>query len=165
MVLNNEPTIKINKGKEEVKRSVYLDEYIPILQTNDDVSIDLSKMKDDERLVFGWANVSIDCNGEVPIDWQGDITAPHILEKAAYEFVLKYRETGEMHTGEAKGYLVESIMFTKQKMEALGIPEGTIHEGWWIGFYIPDDEVFAKVKSGQYKMFSIQGKAKRLPIG
>lgn len=142
---------KINKEED----SVYID---------DEGDVDVVKMKNDEQLVFGWANVSLKADGDVPLDWQGDVTAPKVLEKAAYEFVLKYRTTGEMHQGDVKGYLVESVMFTKEKMASMGIPEGVLPEAWWVGFYIPDEEVFAKVKSGEYKMFSIQGKAKRLKV-
>ena len=132
----------------------------------DEVSfeVDISKMNDDQHLVFGWANVSINADGSIPLDWQGDITSPEVLEKAAYQYVLKYRTTGEMHKGEAVGYLIESCMFTKQKMQAMGIPEGVLPEGWWVGFYIPDDDVVDKIKSGQYKMFSIQGKARRIKL-
>lgn len=148
--LDNGTTIRT-----ESSESVYIDEYF---------EIDVAKMKDDEHLVFGWANVSIMEDGNAPIDWQGDVTAPDVLEKAAYQYVLKHRTTGEMHQGESVGYMVESVMFTKQKMESMGIPEGTIPEGWWIGFYVPDDEVVAKIKDGSYKMFSIQGKAKKLKI-
>ena len=142
-----------------IHESVYIDEPI-----ENNFMVDISKMNDDQHLVFGWANVSLTADGDVPLDWQGDITAPEVLEKAAYQYVLKYREAGEMHQGEAVGYLVESCMFTKQKMAAMGIPEGIVPEGWWVGFYIPDDEVVAKVKSGEYKMFSIQGRAKRVKL-
>jgi hypothetical protein len=132
------------------------------LKPTDEVYI--TKSKDDQNLVFGWANVSILEDGSIPLDWVGDVTAPYVLEQAAYQFVLKYRETGEMHEGESKGQLVESVMFTKEKMAAMGIPEGIVPEAWWVGFYIPDDDVFEKVKSGQYKMFSIQGKARKLQL-
>lgn len=123
----------------------------------------LAKSKPDEQLVFGWANIALDTTGEYPIDWDGDITTPESLEKAAYNFVLKHRATGEMHQGEAVGELVESMMFTKEKQEALGIPEGVIPQGWWVGFHIPDQDVFQKIKSGEYEMFSVEGTAKRKP--
>lgn len=139
----------------ETTESIYIDEPF---------EIDIMKMKDDEHLVFGWANVSVNNTGDIPIDWQDDITSPEVLEKAAYQYVLKHRTTGEMHQGESVGYMVESVMFTKQKMEAMGIPESIVNEGWWIGFYVPDDEVVAKIKDGQYKMFSIQGQAKKLKV-
>lgn len=164
-------TTSVRTSKEE---TVYLDDGTYISYNNTEsvymeeplskFSVDISKMKDDQHLVFGWANVSLTADGDVPLDWQGDITAPEVLEKAAYQYVLKYRTAGEMHEGDAVGYMVESCMFTKQKMEAMGIPEGIVPEGWWIGFYIPDPEVVAKVKSGEYKMFSIQGRAKRVKL-
>jgi hypothetical protein len=135
--------------------SVYMDEPVEVM---------IAKENSDQHLVFGWANVSVEADGNVPLDWQGDITAPQVLEKAAYKYVLKNKGTGEMHQGEQVGFLVESVMFTKQKMASMGIPEGTVPEGWWIGFYIPDDEVVAKIKNGEYKMFSIQGKAKKLTL-
>jgi hypothetical protein len=131
--------------------SVYIDE--PVM-----------KIKDDSQLVFGWANVSINEMGGIPLDWQNDICMPQVLEKAAYNFVLKHRTTGEMHQGDAIGELVESVMFTKEKMASMGIPEGTVPEGWWVGFHIPNDEICAKIKSGEYKMFSIQGKAKKIKV-
>lgn len=136
--------------------SIYIDEPI--------ADVDIMKMNDDQHLVFGWANISLDKEGDVPLDWEGDITAPHVLEKAAYQYVLKNKGTGEMHQGETVGHLVESVMFTKQKCETMGIPEGVMPEGWWVGFYVPDDEVVAKIKNGTYNMFSIQGKAKKLKM-
>lgn len=139
----------------EHRESVYIEE---------PVELDIAKMNDDQHTVFGWANVSIDKDGSIPLDWEGDVTAPEVLEKAAYQYVLKYRGSGEMHQGEVTGHLIESVMFTKQKMESMGIPEGAVPEGWWVGFFVPDDEVVAKIKSGEYKMFSIQGKAKKLKV-
>lgn len=133
-------------------------------QSPENPAVYITKSNGQENLVFGWANIALKADGTIPLDWQNDATMPEVLEKAAYQFVLKSRETGEMHEGEAKGYLVESIMFTKEKMEALNIPEGVVPEGWWIGFYIPDDAIFKKVQSGQYKMFSIEGRARRVPM-
>lgn len=136
--------------------SVYIEE--PIIE------VDVFKSDSEEHLVFGWANVSVNENGDIPMDWQGDITSPEVLEKAAYNFVLKHRTTGEMHQGESVGHMVESVMFTKQKMESMGIPENIVPEGWWIGFYVPDETIVAKIKTGEYKMFSIQGKAKKVKL-
>lgn len=39
--------------------------------------------------------------------------------------------------------------------------EGTLPEGWWIGFRVTDPDVWDKVKSGEYPMFSIEGEAVR----
>ena len=118
----------------------------------------------DKGLVSGWANVARNADGSIPLDWQGDIIRPEVLEKAAIDFMINYRTSGEMHQGESKGVVVESIVMTKAKQVAMGIPEGTVPEGWFITVKINDPEVFEKVKSGQYKMFSIQGRGKRVPL-
>jgi hypothetical protein len=75
-----------------------------------------------------------------------------------------YREGGEMHERGGVATLVESVMFTKEKMALMGIPEGTVPEGWWIGFKVYDDDVWEKVKSGEYPMFSIEGEAIRREV-
>lgn len=128
------------------------------------VGFDVHKAREDEQLVSGWANVALDKSGEAPLDWQDDVIAPETLEKAAINFMLDYRDSGEMHKGKSKGTVVESIVLTKEKQAAIGIPEGTVPEGWFITVKVHDPEVFAKVKDGTYRMFSIQGTAKRVKL-
>ena len=120
------------------------------------------KSDNDKRLAFGWASVSMRVDGEVIEDWQEDIVEPDELENAAYNFVLLYREGGEMHERGGAAVLIESVVFTPEKMAAMGIPEGTLPVGWWIGFKVTDDDVWEKVKDGTYAMFSIEGEAERI---
>lgn len=80
----------------------------------------IHKSDDDEMLAFGWANVAITTDGETVTDLQEDIVEPEVLEQAAYNFVELYREGGEMHERGGCGVLVESIVFTKEKMAAMG---------------------------------------------
>lgn len=123
------------------------------------------KKSDDEKMqAFGWANISITADGEVLEDLQHDIIEPEELEQAAYKFVDLYREGGEMHIRGGVARLIESAVFTKEKMEAMGIPEGTLPTGWWIGFQVTDADVWEKVKDGTYSMFSIEGEAKRVEV-
>jgi hypothetical protein len=124
----------------------------------------IQKADDDKRLAFGWAYVSQDTAGNQTEDHSGDQLEPEDLEKAAYQFVKLYREGGEMHERGGCAVLVESMIFTKEKQQALGIPDGTLPVGWWIGFEVTDDDVWAKVKDGTYPMFSIEGTALRVPI-
>ena len=124
----------------------------------------IHKADEDRHLAFGWANVAVRDDGEQIQDLQGDIIDPEVLEDAAYRFVLMYREGGEMHERGDCAVLVESVMFTKEKMLAMGMPEGTVPEGWWIGFLVTDEEVWQKVKSGEYPMFSIEGEAVRTEL-
>lgn len=112
-----------------------------------------------QNLVFGWANVAIEKTGEQIVDRQQHVIDIEDLEMAAYLFNLAFRQTGEMHQGEALGSLVESLVVTPEKLIALGLEEDALPCGWWVGFHIPDDAIFAKIVSGEYQMFSIQGRA------
>lgn len=133
------------------------------------------KFDDDLQQVFGMANLSVSSDGEVVKDLQDDVIAPEDLEKAAYEFVLEFRDTGVMHQGVAKGRLIESYFASPEKMrgllKSLGVAENLTSQveksmgiGWWIGFQIDDPDVFKRVKSGELKMFSIEGSAQRVPV-
>lgn len=124
----------------------------------------IMKSDDEKRLAFGWASVSMRVDGEVIEDWQKDIVEPEELENAAYEFVLLYREGGEMHERGGAAVLIESVVFTEEKMQAMGIPAGTLPIGWWIGFKVLDEDVWEKVKDGTYPMFSIEGEAERVKV-
>lgn len=124
----------------------------------------IMKSDDEKMLAFGWANVSMRVDGELIEDWQADIIEPEELENAAYEYVLIYREGGEMHERGGVAILIESVVFTEEKMQAMGIPAGTLPVGWWIGFKITDKDVWEKVKNGTYQMFSIEGEAERVEV-
>lgn len=125
----------------------------------------IRKSEDDKHLAFGWASISMDESGERMVDWQEDIIEPEELENAAYSFVRLYREGGEMHQRGGCAVLVESVVFTKDKMQKMGIPAGILPIGWWIGFLVTDEEVWEKVKNGTYSMFSIEGEAERVEEG
>lgn len=124
------------------------------------------KADDDKHLVFGWASVAITVDGEELEDRQHDVIDPEEMEEAAYEYVLNFRDTGEEHLPgyRKKGKLVESVVFTKDKQKAMGIPDGILPVAWWIGFKIDDEDTWRRIKDGTYKMFSIEGRANRQPI-
>jgi len=126
--------------------------------------VDIKKADSEKMQAFGWASVSLVENGEQIEDWQEDMIDPEDLEEAAYQFVIFYRDGGEMHERGGVATLIESIVFTEEKQAALGIPAGTLPVGWWIGFQITDPEVWEKVKSGEYPMFSIEGEAERVEV-
>jgi len=119
----------------------------------------VAKVDEQNNLVFGYAYVSVDKDGSQIVDHSGELIDPNDLEMAAYAFNLQFRESGVMHEGDAVGHLVESLAITEQKLEAMGLEKNALPQGWWLGFYIPNNDVFQKVKEGTYSMFSIQGKA------
>jgi hypothetical protein len=122
------------------------------------------KSDDDKRQVFGWASVAVRVGGETIVDWQQDIIEMDELEKAAYEFATDYATAGEMHERGGVGRLIESVIFTKEKAAAMGIPPVMLPQGWWVGFKIDDPAVWGKVKDGTYNMFSIEGTAERQEV-
>ncbi|MFE9742947.1 XkdF-like putative serine protease domain-containing protein [Streptomyces sp. NPDC006477] len=123
---------------------------------------DISKTDEDKRLVFGWCSVGIMPDGSVVDDKQGDVLDDvEEIEKAAYEFVLNSRDGGEMHVRKGVSTMVESFVSTPEKCAAMGIPEGTLPVGWWVGFRVEDEEVWKAVRDGKYKMFSVHGKGTR----
>lgn len=121
----------------------------------------IQKADDDQRLVFGWASVAADRDGVPVVDSQGDLISIAELERGAYNFVEFYREGGEMHERTGVARLVESVVFTPEKFAAMGISAGTLPYGWWLGMRVTDDDVWQKIKSGRYTMFSIGGHATR----
>ena len=132
----------------------------------DGETFSILKSEDDKRLVFGWASVALTVDGEALEDRQSDMIDPEDLEEAAYDYVLNFRDTGEEHipSMRKRGKLVESCVLTREKQRAMGIPEGIVPVGWWIGFHIDDDDAWQRVRNGTYQMFSIEGKANREPV-
>lgn len=154
--------LKAQAEKESsTKKSVFDGEYI-----DEPASFDILKSDDDKHLVFGWASIIQTADGETVEDIQKDIIEPEDLEDAAYEYVLNFRDTGEEHLAgyRKKGKLIESCVFTEEKQRAMGLAPGSLPVGWWIGFHIEDEDAWRRIKDGTYRMFSIEGKAERVPV-
>lgn len=134
--------------------------------------ITITKVQNDQRLVFGFFNIN-KVGDQLVEDLQGDLIETETLEKAAYDFVLDARIAGEEHLRKNVGRLVESIMFTYEKQAAIQkslevqgisakIDLGC--EGWFGGFRVDDEDVWKAVKKGDYPAFSIGGSGKRESI-
>ena len=126
------------------------------------ISGDITKVDDDKRLVFGWASVVAKAGADEPlVDQQGDVLELDHLEDAIYKYVQESRAADEMHVRDGVGELVESILFTPEKIAKMGIDPSAVPVGWWVGFRITDDMVWKRVKGGEYRMFSIRGSGRR----
>lgn len=135
----------------------------------------ISKVDTDQHLVFGWASVS-QLGGQDVIDLQGDYVPIEEIEKSAYEYVLECRKGGDMHERVAKALttnwtqpkhtadLVESMVFTPEKYQALGIDPAGMPVGWFLGFKVNDEEQWSLVKSGGRTGFSVHGTGRREPL-
>ncbi len=130
-----------------------------------DIETTIAKLDVDERMVFGWAYVSHLPDGTQVYDWSGDfVEDPTVVEKAAYAYVLDSRSGDVMHQGEVVAQLVESMVFTPEKVQKMGLPDGMCPTGWWIGMKVLDDKVWADVKKGRWRAFSIGGTGVRVDV-
>jgi hypothetical protein len=134
-------------------------------------AVTIEKTDAEERIVFGWLYQSTTKSGEPVVDHSGETVEIHELEKAAYGFVRDSRKAGHMHERDANGEaigigtLVECMVFTPEKCAHLGIPEGVMPAGIWVGFKIDDEEAWQGVKSGRLKMLSFGGTAIKQALG
>lgn len=119
---------------------------------------EIAKKDEERRLVFGWANVSMD-KGQMVVDSHGDQIPPDVLEKAAYSYLATFRSGGFEHYKMGVATPVESAWIDQDKLSAMGVDAEFSRSGWWVGFRVDDPEVWAMVKSGKLGSFSIGGVA------
>lgn len=128
-----------------------------------------SKFDDDKQRAYGWASV-VELDGQPVIDRQGDYISLDDIEEAAYVYVRKSRVTGDMHRravgpdGEdiphKVGELIESVVFTPDKCEAMGVSK-SLAGRWWMGVQVEDEQAWAEVKKKARTGFSIHGRGIR----
>lgn len=125
------------------------------------------KLSPERQQVFGWAYVTHDAAGETVVDRSGEFVEDvEVLEKAAYDFVVSSRRGGADHDRHedrdevvVKSTMIESIVFTPDKIKEMGIPSGTIPQGaWWVGFQIHDADIWKSYREGRRTSFSIHGR-------
>jgi len=128
--------------------------------TKHNIEGQILKADDEQRLVYGWASVVTE-KGEPVVDRQGDVIEPETLVKAVNNFMENIRVGKEMHKGDQIGAVIHSMPVTKEIGESLGIQSD--REGWVVAFKVYDDDVWARVKSGELAAFSIGGRAIKEP--
>ncbi|MBE7099482.1 XkdF-like putative serine protease domain-containing protein [Bacillus cereus] len=118
-------------------------------QPNFEKPVKVVKSDDEEkRLVYG-----IVYEPDV-IDAHGDFTDSETIEKAAHEFMLKYRQIDKNHDFVAGvGEVVESYI-TPADMELNGEP---VKKGTWILTTKADEETWESVKKGEFQGYSLAG--------
>ena len=127
------------------------------------VQFDIVSKNAEQRRVYGWAMLSRTKSGKPVVDLQGDIVEPQDLEDAAANFLREARVGGEMHKGSAHSDLIASLVTTPEIVKALGLPEGQLPVGWFVGFEVLA-ELFSRVKQGSRLAFSIEGEAETEPV-
>jgi putative serine protease XkdF len=129
---------------------------------------DIVKADNEEQTVFGWASIT-EKDGQPVVDRQGDEIEIQELAKSAYNYVINTRTGGNQHKRDEEGGpmkvadMIESMVFTKEKIEKMQLPE-TTPVGWWVGFKIHDPDSWDDVKNGRVTGFSVHGKGRRVPL-
>jgi hypothetical protein len=132
------------------------------------VSGEIAKFDVDKQQCFGWASV-VKVDGKDVIDKQSDLIEIDDIEEAAYDYVLNSRAGGDMHRRaddggvDAKATMIESMVFTPEKIAKMGLPDDFPHS-WWIGLQVNDPDLWDDVKTGRKTKFSIHGIGQRTQV-
>lgn len=120
-----------------------------------------------QQMIFGWASIVMK-GDRLVIDKQGDMILPEDMEPAVYDFVLEKRDHGHKHQVLGTGRLIESMWFSKEKQDLLGIvikdDAGAQIVGWWTGFKVDAPDVWAAHERGELPEFSIGGLSMSTPM-
>lgn len=132
-------------------------------ERNWSVTFEITKIDKEERLVHGWAVITSDENG-IPIVDSDDHIIPTIeLQKAVHDAFMQSSgvgKVGDMHEKSGIGDVVNTVIVTKKLREsAPEVFSSKGPEGWFTSFYVRDDEVWEKVKSGERPELSMRGTA------
>lgn len=114
------------------------------------------------RCLFGWAYMAKDKDGKQIYDHSGEFLKEENfedLEMATYLFNIAYRQADIRHNCVAKGLLIESVVMTKEKQKAMGIPDGVVPLGVWQGYFFPKEEDWNEIMKMKAPMFSLYGSA------
>jgi len=92
-------------------------------------------------------------------DAQGDVISPDEVEKAAHRYLIFGRQVGINHEGSPiLAFPVESYIARTSFYYDPNDPQSFVREGEWVlGVWIPEREVWEKIKSGELTGWSIQG--------
>jgi Putative phage serine protease XkdF len=121
----------------------------------------IAKADDTQRRLFGWASIAVRKDGTPLLDLQGDVIEISDLAEAWYAYVQESGELNFLHKEHCAATLIEAIVFTPDKLEALGLPPDALPLGAWVGFQVDDLADYQVIKERGYFMFSIEGEALR----
>jgi hypothetical protein len=87
---------------------------------------------------------------------QGDAIDIEDLAEAWYAYVAESGELNFVHQGPVRGQLIEAMVFTTEKLAALGLAPDSLPQGAWVGYHLPDAADYQLMKAQGFFMFSIR---------
>ena len=119
------------------------------------VSVNIVKRDEDKRIVYG---IVLEPDS---VDLQNDVVSKSEIETAAHEFLKSYRVVGDNHNQLAKADVVESYIATSD-----GVLNGKPFKAgsWMMAVKVDDEDMWLRLKEGEYTGFSIGGSAERIDL-
>ncbi|MCD6318092.1 hypothetical protein J7M02_03375 [Candidatus Aerophobetes bacterium] len=157
---------KVKKDQPELMKVIETDDglFLERISIDDDSHenhtfekyISIRKADEEKHIVYGIA-----LEPDV-VDAQGDIVSVEDIEKAAHDFLIASRKIDEMHTRISdKCYPVESYLAPVDfEMGGQKVRKGS----WILGVKVNDEDIWKKIKNGEYRGFSITGWGVRTPV-
>lgn len=128
--------------------------------TVNEFSFERKAVDENLRVVHGYAYVCRDPQGEPIFDKGFNTTMdPSELERAFYEYMLTSRVIDLEHDKQPIGRVVGGMVMTRSIQEAFGITG--MPEGVMLSVLVDDPNVWARVKNGDLKGFSVGGRASK----
>lgn len=119
------------------------------------VAVNIVKTNEDKRIVYG---IVLEPDS---VDLQNDVVSKSEIETAAHEFLKSYRVVGDNHNQLAKADVVESYIAPSD-----GVINGKPYKAgsWMMAVKVDDEEMWLRLKNGEYTGFSIGGSAERIDL-
>ena len=112
----------------------------------------IAMVEEEKRLVYGVVLVPDE------VDSQGDVARAEVIEEAAHDYLASSRAVSKMHMEPASASVVESYIAPCD----LRLSENEVKKGSWvITVKVGDEELWGRIRSGEYGGFSVGGLAER----
>ena len=116
------------------------------------VSIQVLKADDTKKIIYG-----IVLKPDIA-DAHGDIMEAVEVEKSAHNYLMFYRNAGVDHSDQAEAKIVESYIAPSDLvLQGRAVAKGS----WVVAMKVFDENLWLRVKQGDYNAFSAGGYAKR----
>jgi len=120
--------------------------------------VEILKQDDEEHLITG---VAMAANR---VDLQTDYIEPGEIKKTMIAFMERYQQFGLDHKSETDQVRLVECWQARASFVEEGSEYQVQKDDWVVTVHVLDDALWQRVKSGEYRGFSIEGYAHRIPV-